>query len=225
MRPGHGRQRPLDRWMYLGDQEVASVLACSAARVEMAMSGSDRAKANRDEFLIRLALASGLRVSELVGLRVGCLVRVGDENLVAIELGAKNHLRRTIFIDAALMTDLEAWLAGYPKAMPIFRSTGNRAMTVRRAQQLWVEIAAQAGLPWRPRFHALRHTHAVQYLRAGGTLVSLQARLGHRSLAETTRYLHASADDSRTGAEALGALLVRLRQAAMTVTVVAGDAA
>ncbi len=47
-----------------------------------------------------------------------------------------------------------------------------------------------AGIPRSFTFHCLRHTYAVNFLRAGGIFLDLKYRLGHSSLASTSRYLH-----------------------------------
>jgi integrase/recombinase XerD len=51
---------------------------------------------------------------------------------------------------------------------------------------------SDAHLPESFTFHCLRHTYAVNFLRAGGDLLDLKYRLGHSSLASTSRYLHFS---------------------------------
>ena len=47
-----------------------------------------------------------------------------------------------------------------------------------------------AKIPSSYTFHCLRHTYAVNFLRAGGDLLDLKYRLGHSSFASTSRYLH-----------------------------------
>ena len=59
--------------------------------------------------------------------------------------------------------------------------------TIRRHFNLCRDAA---GIPRSFTFHCLRHTYAVNFLRAGGNLLDLKYRLGHSSLASTSRYLH-----------------------------------
>ena len=59
--------------------------------------------------------------------------------------------------------------------------------TIRRHFNLCRDAA---GIPRSFTFHCPRHTYAVNFLRAGGNLLDLKYRLGHSSLASTSRYLH-----------------------------------
>ena len=62
-------------------------------------------------------------------------------------------------------------------------------MTVNTVEKAMDRIARDASIP-RVRAHLLRHTAATQYLVAGGDAISLQQKLGHTTLAMTSRYVH-----------------------------------
>ncbi len=61
---------------------------------------------------------------------------------------------------------------------------------------MFKRLARRAGLQRRVHPHALRHTHAIEWLREGATLPEVQAQLGHSSLSVTSRYLaHVTPED------------------------------
>jgi len=153
---------------------------------------------SRDRALLELLYASGLRVSELVGL-----------NWDNIDLGARvlrvvgkgNRERMTPFgrpAAAALRRWLDLWEGLFRPGKngadrhvePVFLNrSGSRlsARSVNRIIDRYVEETAQA-VGAHP--HALRHSFATHLLEAGADLRSIQELLGHASLSTTQRYMH-----------------------------------
>lgn len=68
--------------------------------------------------------------------------------------------------------------------------------------QVWAPACAQAGLDPRPRLHDLRHSHASWLLAGGADLQVVRERLGHTSIATTSKYVHTlpSADETALAA-------------------------
>ena len=78
-----------------------------------------------------------------------------------------------------------------------FVSRVGMPLTVETVQKTMEDIAKAAGVP-RLHAHLLRHTSATLYLTSGGDAISLQQKLGHTTLAMTTRYVHVAAEQAAT---------------------------
>lgn len=147
----------------------------------------------RDRAMLELMYATGLRVSELVGLpaqavnlRQGALRVTGKgsrERLVPMGEEAQHWIER--YVAQARMQ-----LAGKGRTpSTLFVATGGDALT---RQQFWATVkrmAALAGIdPARISPHGLRHSFATHLLNHGADLRALQMLLGHGSLSTTQIY-------------------------------------
>jgi integrase len=149
--------------------------------------------------MIILALHTGLRRGELLGLRfqdVDVTTRrltVARSFKTTPKSGKTRHLR----LPAEVVPLLSEWLAEVPRlpgvVFPVMNSQprcGTNDDTLRLP-----ELLADAGCrpllhPW----HALRHTFASHFIMSGGNLLALQKILGHANVAETMRYAHLGED-------------------------------
>lgn len=140
--------------------------------------------ANRQKRLIvRLLWETGLRVSELCGIKHGNIqsgkVQVDTE---------KNDLRRWVFWSAETSQLLETFLAERRKYLghTLFTTT-NGAMNPKCVQRMVKDVTARLGIgnvvP-----HSFRHGKAHRILRKGGSLVDVQHILGHKNVLSTQRY-------------------------------------
>jgi integrase/recombinase XerC len=156
---------------------------------------ADEPLGRRDRAILELLYATGLRVSELVGLdwqaidlpgRVLRVVGKGDkERMVPFGRPA----------GAALQAWLEVWESvrgerGEPESEPVFLNHAGGRLTdrsVRRVLDRYVEAASiAAGV----HPHTLRHTFATHLLENGADLRAIQELLGHTSISTTQKYTH-----------------------------------
>ena len=156
------------------------------------------------DVLVRLAAASGLRPSELCGLRVGRFdlekgtVEVAEAITVVkgrTEVGpTKNSLRRTVGIPRSVCDDLGAYLAaraeaaGRPLRPDEFVFTAPMGGPLRRDllfKRFIRPAISRAGLPAGLRLHDLRHTCAALLISLGAHPKAIQERLGHSSITVT----------------------------------------
>ena len=153
----------------------------------------------RDRAMLELLYATGLRVSELVGLTMGQLhleagfVRVvgkGDkERLVPLGDVARGWLERYMLEARDTLTagDLRR-----KASEPVFLSRLGGAMTRQRFFQIVRGCAAAAGIDKKVSPHKLRHAFATHLLERGADLRSLQLMLGHADISTTEIYTHLS---------------------------------
>ena len=177
--------RPLPK--LLSEQEVESLLGAAHA-----MPGIKR---RRMVALLELLYATGLRVSELVGLPYSALSR--DRRLITVR--GKGDKERLVPLSAAATRALEDYLgergqrAGAEPPSPwLFPSGGAGGhLTRQRLGQLLKELAPLAGLdPARVSPHVLRHAFATHLLDHGADLRSVQEMLGHADISTTEIYTH-----------------------------------
>jgi len=163
------------------------------------------AKGVRLRTQLEILYAGGLRVSELVSLKLNSAARVTRQDAQAclIILG-KGGKERLVPLTGAAVTAIKDWLALREKTLPksvlarerserfLFPSSGKSGhMTRERFAQLLKELAREAGLDaTRISPHALRHAFATHLLERGADLRAVQTLLGHADIATTQIYTH-----------------------------------
>jgi integrase/recombinase XerD len=147
----------------------------------------------RDPALIELLYATGLRVSELVGLRVSD-VRLTEGFLKTIGKGSKERI-------VPIGDEAASWVGKYVKdARPILMRKrevpwlflNNRGQRLSRVG-FWKGLkahGARAGIRATLSPHVLRHSFATHLLDRGADLRAIQAMLGHADLSTTQIYTH-----------------------------------
>jgi integrase/recombinase XerD len=135
-----------------------------------------------------LLYATGLRVSELLGLQRG--VGVGAEPLVSIR--GKGGKERLVPLSAAAKEAARVLAAALPAGRFLFPGRDPRRPLTRQGfDRIVLETALRAGLdPGRVSPHVLRHSFASHMLARGADLRTLQVLLGHADIATTQIYTH-----------------------------------
>jgi len=152
----------------------------------------------RDLAIVELLYASALRVSELVGARLGDLDRErmtlrvlgkgGKERVVPFGIPARRAL------DAYLDDARAVLLDGRDDPGTVFLGARGRALSTRTVYQLVAGLLADVPGSGPAGPHAFRHTAATHLLDGGADLRAVQEMLGHASLATTQIYTHVSAE-------------------------------
>ncbi len=191
--PTQGVQAP--RW----GRPIPDTLAPAA--IEQMLAAADeggatgacsRALRRRDLAMLHLLYGSGLRVSELVGLRVGSL----DLEAGTVLCQGKGDKQRWVPLNRRAQRALRRYLADRPEAAPgevLFPGRNRRALG---RQAVWTrlrEYGRAAGLGGSVYPHRLRHSFATHLLEGGADLRSLQALLGHADIQTTQIYTHVAA--------------------------------
>jgi site-specific recombinase XerD len=150
----------------------------------------------RDYAMCLLMLGAGLRVSELVALDLSDIVPGKDY----LRVKGKGQKERDVPLPAAILEAVMAYKAARPPAataddrLALFLSSRRKRITPRGIQlcvKRWVKDLALAGTdPELVTPHKLRHSYATEIYQEGGDLRTLQALLGHASIATTQIYTH-----------------------------------
>jgi integrase/recombinase XerC len=142
----------------------------------------------RDRAMLELFYSSGLRLSELCGLRWIDLDLDGGE----VRVLGKGGKTRVVPVGRQAVAALRALGAaeGMPPDSAIFRGRGGGAINPRTVQLRMNKLALQQGLPKHVHPHLLRHTFASHVLESSGDLRAVQELLGHADIATTQIYTH-----------------------------------
>ena len=180
---------------HLGEAEMSRLLEMPDASTPLG---------RRDRAILELFYASGLRLSELVGLGLedvnlsGRVVRVlgkgGKERIVPFNRPAEQALR-------AWLQDRETILAAAPASAsrrprtrrqtePLFLNYRGGRLSTRSVDRLVRKYVAACSTQFGISPHALRHTFATHLLEHGADLRAIQELLGHARLSTTQRYTH-----------------------------------
>jgi site-specific recombinase XerD len=157
----------------------------------------------RDHSLVLLALHTGLRCRELVGLNVGHVAHLGRPRRALHLPGtlAKGGRERTVPLNATARGAVARLLAfnasrGFSVApeAPLFVNRFHRRMSVRAVQHLVEDLRQAAGLDVPATPHSLRHSMASR-LAACSNLRVVQKVLGHRTLRTVEIYTHPTREE------------------------------
>jgi integrase/recombinase XerD len=174
----------------------------SEAQVEalLAAPDVDTPLGLRDRTMLELIYASGLRVSELVGLKV---FNVGMNEGVLRVMGKGSKERLVPFGEVARQW-LERYLAEGRGAILAGQQTQDLFVTSRGAgmtrAMFWVVVkksAQRAGIDVPLSPHTLRHAFATHLLNHGADLRAVQMLLGHADISTTTIYTHVARERLR----------------------------
>jgi integrase/recombinase XerC len=161
----------------------------------------------RDRAILELFYASGLRLSELVGLAVD------DVNLSSrvVRVLGKGRRERIVPFNHSAEDALRAWLGDWKEmsalvappppaararrrpAQPLFLNYKGRRLSTRSVDRLVRKYVAACSTRFGISPHALRHSFATHLLQRGADLRAIQEMLGHARLSTTQRYTHVNA--------------------------------
>lgn len=207
LRSMHSSLRSFCRWLHVEAITSTDVMAgvarprtatehkpnLSAAEIQgvLAVIHGTQRNALRDEALVLFMLDTGARVTEVVNLREHDL----DWDSHTALLHGKGAKDRRVPFGPDTARALQRYaLRGRRGDVPhFFLGEHGEGLTRWGVAQLCRRLGSHAGVELNP--HKFRHTFAVTYLRAGGSVFALQRVLGHASLDMSLRYSHMLTDD------------------------------
>ncbi len=144
----------------------------------------------KHKLLIALAYGAGLRVSEVVHLRVG---NVDFEAKLLYVRQGKGRRDRTTLLPEKLENSLKIFCGGREPDAFVFESERGGRLTSRSAQKVFESALRRAGILKAATFHSLRHSFATHMLENGVDIRYIQELLGHRNIRTTQRYTQVTA--------------------------------
>ncbi len=194
------------------EQRIPAHLAVEEMAKLLETPDTSTALGRRDRAILEVFYASGLRLSELVGLD---LEDVNLSGRVVRVLG-KGRKERIVPFNRSAADALRAWLAdreqfpqsppspsparprgqtstGRRQRQPLFLNYQGGRLSTRSVDKLVRRYVAACSTRYGISPHALRHSFATHLLEAGADLRAIQELLGHARLSTTQRYTHVNA--------------------------------
>lgn len=147
----------------------------------------------RDKAALELLYATGIRVSELVGINLED-VHLGDR---LVRVRGKGKKERIVPFGAIARERLQSYLRARPELMgdrtgeyALFLNYKGRRITTRSVERIVDKYIRQTAVRRKISPHSLRHSFASHLLSRGADLRVIQELLGHESLATTQKYTH-----------------------------------
>jgi site-specific recombinase XerD len=164
---------------FLSDEEEHALRKTLKARIDQRHQARDRA-------LLSLMMDTGLRVGEVVRLRVA------DVNLAEkqVRVTGKGGKHRTRFLPTETRELLAKEVVGLSPDAPLFSSQMGLPLCDRQVRRILTQWAGLAGITRPVHPHLLRHTFATSLLRSTGNLRLVQLALDHESPRTTAIYAH-----------------------------------
>lgn len=134
-----------------------------------------------------LAYSAGLRVSEVVNLRVRDIDIT--EMTITVRQGKGMKDRLTV-ISPRILDSLHKFTAGKKGNDYLFESERGGKLTTSTAQLVFQQCLKKSGIQKEATFHSLRHSFATHLLENGTDVRYVQALLGHANIRTTQIYTH-----------------------------------
>ena len=150
----------------------------------------------RDAVILEMLYATGIRVSELVGIEVED-IHLADKT---IHILGKGNKERIVYFNQATFNRLKKYLADGRKILNqkqlsflLLNQHGGK-LTARGVEDILERIIQKTSLNKHISPHMIRHSFATHLLNEGCDLLSVQQLLGHESLSATSIYTHVTTD-------------------------------
>ena len=139
--------------------------------------------------IIYLILSAGLRVSEIVNLKIKDV----DSKLMVLRIKkAKGRKDRTCRLDIKCLDVLRQYFKKYRPEDYLFNGQKSLQYTSRSIEEFVKQYALKAGIKKRVYPHLLRHQQITSLLESGNDILATQLHSGHQKIATTANYIHLS---------------------------------
>lgn len=145
----------------------------------------------RDRAIFEMFYATGIRLSELVGLDRDDL----DFAALSMRVLGKGNKERIVFFNETASDAVRDYLEATPRKSPggpLFLNRYGARISQRGVEKMFANVLAKSGLDKHASPHTLRHSFATHLLEEGSDLVTIKELLGHESLQTTQIYTNIS---------------------------------
>lgn len=158
-----------------------------------------------EQAILTTIYAAGLRVSELIGLRVDDLD--GERMQIRVRQGKGNKDRLVPFPEQLRTLLREYYRAERPNTWLFENRVKNGSPSTKSVSKIWKDAKDRSGVKVTGGIHTLRHCFATHLLESGLDIRTLQVLLGHTSIMTTVRYLKVTKTLTQSASEKMNLLL------------------
>lgn len=139
--------------------------------------------------MLKLCYGMGLRVSEVVQLKITDIDSANEQVFVGRAKGKKDRYANLPY---SILEQLRAYYVAYKPKTYLFEGQYGEQYSKRSAQQVFKSALQKANINKDVGIHALRHSYATHLLEQGTDIKFIQELLGHKDIKTTMRYIHVS---------------------------------
>ena len=149
----------------------------------------------RDYCLMLLMLDNGIRTKEALNLKIDDL-DIKNRTIIIRKDVAKTGSTRKVAISRRVAKLLEVLIKNNDKNVEyVFQSVYGKKLQTTTISRTFAKYGKKAGIKERVSGHVWRHTFAINFLKSGGDVFTLQKILGHTSMEMTRKYVQLSQND------------------------------
>jgi Site-specific recombinase XerD len=139
--------------------------------------------------MLMLAYASGLRLQEIINLKIN---DINSARMVIEVRRGKGKKDRQVVLSEKLLEQLRKYFKLYKPKEWLFEGQAGEQYGYRTLQEVFSNAKDKAGIKTQGGIHSMRHSFATHLLENGTDLRLIQELLGHNSIKTTVRYTHVS---------------------------------
>ena len=185
------RVKVLRRSIFMAKRKIPEILTAEEQEKLLSMFNVRYFNSFRNRTMIKLFLASGLRLSEMINLRWRDINLMTGQLKVVEGKGAKD---RILWISDSIVKELRLWKEKQSGKLGIcelvFTSNSKKKLDDRNIRKMVYQYSSKAGINKNVSPHTFRHTYASDLLRATKNIRLVQKALGHEDLSTTMIYTH-----------------------------------
>ncbi|MFM2386030.1 MAG: hypothetical protein RL660_787 [Bacteroidota bacterium] len=157
----------------------------------------------KHKLMLQLVYGMGLRVSEIIALK---LEHINSADMQVLIANAKGKKDRMVNLPYTLLNDLREYYKLYRPQVYLFEGQVGGQYSARSAQQVFKTAMLKAGINKTIGIHGLRHSYATHLLQAGTDISFIQQLLGHTNINTTLVYTQVANNNVRHVASPLDTL-------------------
>lgn len=141
----------------------------------------------KHRLIIQLAYGMGLRVSEIVAIKIE---DIDSKTMKVFIKRAKGKKDRVVNLPESVLEELRLYYKEYRPEIFLFEGQFGNALSIRAAQSVFRNAMKKAGIRKTIGIHSLRHSYATHLLEYGTDISLIQKLLGHNNIKTTLNYTH-----------------------------------